>query len=88
MIEKSIIKKYTCTVKNCFIGNRDYKDLTVTAYIVRYSLWGLVWYKIKTYRPRIKGICDGHYYTQTALRNAASNCKEQCKCFLLELKTK
>lgn len=73
-LKKEIVAKMENTAPHCFIGN-SYANIKVTGLLVEYELFGFKWYRIKVYCPKVRGICDGHYYTRATLNAIKSAIK-------------
>ena len=87
MIKKEIIAKQSLIARNCFNGH-DYSDFTVSGMLIKYWLFGLTWYRIKIFKPRVSGMCDGCFMTRAKLKSYANAIKIHLKQKLFEHKWK
>lgn len=84
-MKKEIISKCNAVAHDCFDG-RDYSDFTVTGMLIKYHLFGLTWYRIKIFKPRVAGMYDGCFTTRARLNSYANATKTHLKQNLFEYK--
>lgn len=77
-IKRTIIGEHHYTLERLFNG-RDYSDFSVSGLLIKYELWGLTWYRIKIFKPRIHGVYDGCYSSRAKIKSVASQIKRSLK---------
>ena len=84
-IKRTIIYHRYATAKSCFDG-RGYTDFDVHGYLIRYEWLSMTWYRIKIYKPRIRGCMDGCYSSRAKLSSYASAIRQELKRLLFKYK--
>ena len=84
-IKRTIIYHRYATAKSCFDG-RGYTDFDVHGYLIRYEWLSMTWYRIKIYKPRIRGCMDGCYSSRAKLHSYASAIRQELKRLLFKYK--
>lgn len=79
-----IIRRYA-EAKACYDG-RGYTDFRVDGMVIKYQWLGVTWYRIKVYRPRVRGIDDGCFSSRAKLKSYASAIRQELKRLLYEYK--
>ena len=84
-IKRTIIYHRYATAKSCFDG-RGYTDFDVHGYLIKYEWLSMTWYRIKIYKPRIRGCMDGCYSSRAKLSSYASAIRQELKRLLFKYK--
>ena len=71
--------------RNCFDG-AGYTDFEVHGYLIKYQWLGITWYRIKIYRPRVRGDWGGCYSSRWRLKSYANVIRQELKRLLYEYK--
>lgn len=84
-LNRTVLYHRYATAKDCFDGG-GYADFEVHGYLIKYQWFGMTWYRIKVYKPRVSGIWDGCYRSRDKLKSYASAVRQELKRLLYEYK--
>lgn len=82
-IKREVISHCSAIAYDCFDG-RGYSDFTVSGKLVKYTLWGFTWYRIKIFKPKVSGMYDGCFMTRAKLKAYANAIRTSLKEKLFE----
>lgn len=83
--KRTIILQRYAIAKSCYDG-RGYTDFTVNGLLVKHQWLGMTWYRIKVYRPRVRGVEDGCFESRAKLKSYTSAIRQELKRLLYEHK--
>ena len=84
-LNRTIVYHRYATAKACYDG-RGYTDFDIHGYLIKYQWLGMTWYRIKIYRPRVRGMEDGCFYSRSKLKTYASAIRQELKRLLYTYK--
>lgn len=84
-MKRTILYHRYAVAKDCFDG-RGYTNFEVHGYCIKYQWLGMTWYRIKIYRPRVRGVIDGCVYSNAKLGSYAGYVRQELKRLLYTYK--